>query len=33
MNIARTGRDLGIITDARYRFERGGGSALYANGP
>ena len=23
MNIARTGRDLGIITDARYRFERG----------
>jgi phenylalanyl-tRNA synthetase beta chain len=22
-NIARTGRDLGIITDARYRFERG----------
>ena len=23
MNIARSGRDLGIITDARYRFERG----------
>ncbi|MCP4185789.1 MAG: phenylalanine--tRNA ligase subunit beta, partial [Hyphomicrobiales bacterium] len=23
LNIARTGRDLGIITDARYRFERG----------
>ena len=23
MNIARTGRTLGIITDARYRFERG----------
>ena len=23
MNIARTGRDLGIVTDARYRFERG----------
>ncbi|MEK1890447.1 MAG: phenylalanine--tRNA ligase subunit beta [Phyllobacterium sp.] len=23
MNIARTGRNLGIITDARYRFERG----------
>ncbi|GAB4357919.1 MAG: phenylalanine--tRNA ligase subunit beta [Oricola sp.] len=23
MNVARTGRDLGIITDARYRFERG----------
>nr|WP_272213536.1 phenylalanine--tRNA ligase subunit beta [Marinicella sp. W31]MDC2879494.1 phenylalanine--tRNA ligase subunit beta [Marinicella sp. W31] len=23
MNIARTGRDLGIISDARYRFERG----------
>ncbi len=22
-NIARTGRDLGIVTDARYRFERG----------
>jgi phenylalanyl-tRNA synthetase beta chain len=23
VNIARTGRDLGIVTDARYRFERG----------
>ncbi len=23
MNVARSGRDLGIITDARYRFERG----------
>jgi phenylalanyl-tRNA synthetase beta chain len=23
MNIAKTGRSLGIITDARYRFERG----------
>src|SRR5690606_9643110 len=23
LNIARTGRELGIITDARYRFERG----------
>jgi phenylalanyl-tRNA synthetase beta chain len=23
LNVARTGRDLGIITDARYRFERG----------
>ena len=23
LNIARTGRALGIITDARYRFERG----------
>ncbi|MEL6435272.1 MAG: phenylalanine--tRNA ligase subunit beta [Pseudomonadota bacterium] len=23
LNIARTGRDLGVITDARYRFERG----------
>lgn len=23
MNIARSGRDLGIVTDARYRFERG----------
>ncbi|MFT7755584.1 UNVERIFIED_CONTAM: phenylalanine--tRNA ligase beta subunit-related protein, partial [Salmonella enterica subsp. enterica serovar Enteritidis] len=23
MTIARTGRNLGIITDARYRFERG----------
>ncbi len=23
MNIARTGRNLGIVTDARYRFERG----------
>ncbi len=23
LNIARTGRDLGIVTDARYRFERG----------
>ena len=23
LNIARTGRKLGIITDARYRFERG----------
>ena len=23
MNVARTGRDLGIVTDARYRFERG----------
>ena len=23
LNIARTGRTLGIITDARYRFERG----------
>ena len=23
MNIARSGRNLGIVTDARYRFERG----------
>ena len=23
LTVARTGRDLGIITDARYRFERG----------
>jgi phenylalanyl-tRNA synthetase beta chain len=23
LNVARTGRALGIITDARYRFERG----------
>lgn len=23
LNVARTGRSLGIITDARYRFERG----------
>ena len=31
-NIARTGRDLGIITDARYRFERGVDPAYMAEG-
>ena len=28
LNVARTGRELGIITDARYRFERGVDPAL-----
>ena len=32
MNIARTGRDLGVITDARYRFERGVDPAYMAEG-
>ncbi len=32
MNIARTGRDLGIITDARYRFERGVDPAYMVEG-
>ncbi|MEL6920481.1 MAG: phenylalanine--tRNA ligase subunit beta, partial [Pseudomonadota bacterium] len=32
MNIARTGRDLGIITDARYRFERGVDPEFMVNG-
>ncbi|WP_421855718.1 phenylalanine--tRNA ligase subunit beta [Oricola sp.] len=31
-NIARTGRDLGIITDARYRFERGVDPEFMAGG-
>jgi phenylalanyl-tRNA synthetase beta chain len=31
-NIARTGRDLGVITDARYRFERGVDPAYMAEG-
>jgi phenylalanyl-tRNA synthetase beta chain len=31
-NIARTGRALGIITDARYRFERGADSAFMVPG-
>ena len=31
-NVARTGRDLGIITDARYRFERGVDPAYMAEG-
>lgn len=32
LNIARTGRELGIITDARYRFERGVDPAFMING-
>ena len=32
LNIARTGRDLGIITDARYRFERGVDPAFMTDG-
>lgn len=32
MSIARTGRDLGIITDARYRFERGVDPAFMEGG-
>ncbi|QPC86121.1 phenylalanine--tRNA ligase subunit beta [Mesorhizobium sp. NBSH29] len=32
MNIARTGRELGIITDARYRFERGVDPEMMAPG-
>jgi len=32
MNIARTGRDLGVITDARYRFERGVDPTYMAEG-
>ena len=32
MHIARTGRDLGIITDARYRFERGVDPAMMLPG-
>jgi len=32
MNVARTGRDLGIITDARYRFERGVDPEFMADG-
>ncbi|MEO0637367.1 MAG: phenylalanine--tRNA ligase subunit beta, partial [Pseudomonadota bacterium] len=32
LTIARTGRDLGIITDARYRFERGVDPAFMAPG-
>jgi len=31
-NIARTGRDLGVITDARYRFERGVDPAFMVDG-
>ena len=31
-NVARTGRDLGIITDARYRFERGVDPAYMTEG-
>src|SRR5262249_15929265 len=32
LNIARTGRKLGIISDARYRFERGGDPAFTGPG-
>ncbi len=32
MNIARTGRNLGIVTDARYRFERGVDPAFCISG-
>tara|TARA_R100001129_G_scaffold186346_2_gene177667 strand:- start:3653 stop:6100 length:2448 start_codon:yes stop_codon:yes gene_type:complete len=32
MNVARTGRDLGIVTDARYRFERGVDPEFMADG-
>lgn len=32
LNIARTGRDLGIVTDARYRFERGVDPAFMVDG-
>jgi phenylalanyl-tRNA synthetase beta chain len=32
LKIARTGRDLGIITDARYRFERGVDPAMMVDG-
>ncbi len=32
LNIARTGRDLGILSDARYRFERGVDPAFMAPG-
>jgi phenylalanyl-tRNA synthetase beta chain len=33
INIARTGRSLGIITDARYRFERGVDPEFMVPGP